>query len=175
MSKKVNYDQMLVKLKPGEKKILKKHGLYGRKCVDYTLRKMKEEFRDNGESDLQYKIYKSELLIEEYENAITKEKLFVEKMKNELSNLQCVPQTIRDNIINSMNDLYDSYLNEHKDSGYDCSLEHFFEDKILDIGLIGVDNNYLSDEEIIDIYREYFFSISHDNALDSGNSFIGSY
>lgn len=175
MSKKNNVDQMLVKLKPGEKKFLKKKGIYGRKCVDYALRKIKEEIRYNTESDLQYKIYKSELLIEEYENALTKERLFVKKMKDELNSLQKIPSSVRDSIICSMNELYDSYLEEHRNTGYDCSLENFFEDKMTDIGIIGVDNNYMSDDEVIDIYREYFLSVNDDNVLDYSSDYVGSY
>ena len=91
MSKKVNSDQMLVKLKPGEKKFLKKHGVYGRKCVDYTIRKIKEEFRDNAESNLQYKIYKSELLIEEYSEEISKEKLLLQELKEQLIKMKNNP------------------------------------------------------------------------------------
>lgn len=168
MSKKNGYtDQMLIKLYSGEKQFLKKHNVYGRKAVDYIKQKIISDRLNDEESNLLYEIEKSKLAIRNYEKQLEKERLWLNELECKLSKFQKVPVNVRDNIIKCMNDLYDAFLAEHKDDGYDCSLEHFFEDKISDIGIIGLDNNYLSDDEVIEIYQEYFYSVSFDDALSS--------
>lgn len=168
MSKKNNNgytDQMLIKLYSGEKQFLKKHNVYGRKAVDYIKQKIITDKLEDEEYNLRYEIEKSKIAIKNYENQIEKERLWLNELEYKLSKFQKVPAGVRENVINSMNDLYDSFLAEHSGGDYDCSLEQFFEDKISDIGIIGLDNNYLSDGDVISIYREYFNSVSFDDAL----------
>lgn len=162
MSKK---KQMNITLSEEKYNFLKRNGLYGIRCVDYTIRKYKEERASTREEELEEKIDKLKSQITEYKDGIASSELLLKEFEDELFKLKRIPETNVKAIEHEMDLLYCKFIESSVESSVDdTSLESFFDWKESDIAVIAMDY-HVSIDEVKNIYEKFYYHTGIDDVM----------
>ena len=163
MSKK---KQMNITLTEEKYNFLKRNGLYGIRCVDYTIRKYKEERASTREEDIEFKIDKLKSGINKREDEIASSKKLIEELEDELVKLRRIPEVNVKAIEHEMDLLYCQFIESSVESDIDdTGLESFFDWKESDIGVIAMDY-HVSIDEVKNIYEKFYYHTGIDDVMD---------
>lgn len=162
MSKK---KQMNITLTEEKYNFLKRNGLYGVRCVDYAIRKYKEERASTREEDIEEKIDKLKSNINKREDEIASNKLLIKELEDELVKLRRIPEVNVKAIEQEVDLLYCKFIEYSVgDDSFDTSLDSFFDWKESDLGVIAMDY-HVSVDDVKDIYEKFYYHTSIDDVM----------